>query len=412
MAVIAGARIVTVGAVDMAPADGETAAATAALAEAGVTVESRVIVEEDETSLEHALAGDAALTVITAGPGGSAADIVRRVLGRVTGTRLVLNERMLAALEEIHRRQDRPLPRRAERLALLPEGAKVWAATTGEPAWLLDGPRAAFVVIPRAGRLDAAVAERLLAFARARVAGRGATATRTLRTVGVPASDLEDRLADWLGKDPEVSVVTAPADGEVWVRLRARGATVEQARDALAAVEPGVRAVLGDDCYARDAETLEQAVGRLLVARGMSLAVAESCTGGLLGHRITSIAGSSAYFERGVIVYSNLAKQQLLGVPEAVLRAHGAVSAQCAEAMAQGICTVAHSDCGLAVTGIAGPDGGTPTKPVGTVFIGVAVNGDVMSRGFRFSGDRAAVKWQSSQMALDMLRRRVGGSSP
>jgi nicotinamide-nucleotide amidase len=142
----------------------------------------------------------------------------------------------------------------------------------------------------------------------------------------------------------------------------------------------------------------------------MTLAVAESCTGGLLGHRITSVAGSSAYFERGVIVYSNRAKQEMLGVPEAVLRAHGAVSAPCAEAMAHGICSLAHSDCGLAVTGIAGPDGGTPTKPVGTVFIGVVVGGEVTSRRFRFAGDRASVKWQSSQMALDMLRRRLGGA--
>jgi nicotinamide-nucleotide amidase len=126
----------------------------------------------------------------------------------------------------------------------------------------------------------------------------------------------------------------------------------------------------------------------------------------LLGHRLTSVAGSSRYFERGVVVYSNEAKQALLGVPEAVLRAHGAVSAPCAEAMARGICERSGSPCGLSVTGIAGPGGGSDAKPVGTVFIGVAVAGEVTSRHFRFAGDRASVKWQSSQMALDMLRRR------
>ena len=139
------------------------------------------------------------------------------------------------------------------------------------------------------------------------------------------------------------------------------------------------------------------------------LAVAESCTGGLLGHRLTGVPGSSAFFERGVIVYSNRAKQELLGVPEEILRTHGAVSRPCAEAMVRGICERSGAACGLAITGIAGPDGGTPTKPVGTVFIGVAVPGTVQARHFRFAGGRAAVKWQSAEVALDMLRRQLGG---
>ena len=408
MAVSPGARLVSIGGALTAPADVETGAIAAALAAAGLPVESRVIVEDDEPALEHALAGDAALTVIITGPGGSAGDVVRRVLARAAGSRLVLNDRMLAALEEVHRRQDRPLPRRDERLALLPQGAAVWTATAGEPAWMLDAPRAV-VVIPRGSVGDAAIAGHLLDFARARIGSRGATLVRTLRTAGVSAGDVEERLADWLGKDASVAVIPAPAEGEVWVRLRARGATIEQAAETLAPVESAVRAALGADCYGHDGETLEHVVGRLLGTRGMTLAVAESCTGGLLGHRITSVSGSSAYFERGVMVYSNRAKQEMLGVPESVLRAHGAVSGPCAEAMAVGICSIAHSDCGLAVTGIAGPGGATPTKPVGTVYIGVAVGGEVTSQHFRFAGDRAAVKWQSSQMALDMLRRRLGG---
>jgi nicotinamide-nucleotide amidase len=223
---------------------------------------------------------------------------------------------------------------------------------------------------------------------------------------------VEERLAEWLGREGDVAVSTVPADGEVWVRLRARGATLEAATTALEGVESRVAAVLGEDCYGRDGDTLEQVVGRRLHARGLTLATAESCTGGLVGHRLTNIAGSSAWFERGVVVYSNRAKQELLGVPEEILKNYGAVSAPCAEAMARGICAAAQTPCGLAVTGIAGPDGGTPQKPVGTVFIGVAVPGEVTARRFLFPGDRAAVKWQSSQMALDMLRRRLGGPPP
>jgi nicotinamide-nucleotide amidase len=388
-----------------------TAPVHAALVAAGVPVAGRVLMDEDETALEQALAGDAGLVVVIAGPGGSAGDVVRRVIARVSGARLVLHERMLGALQEASRRRDRPLPRRAERLALLPQGASVWTADDGEPAWLLEAERTAFVVVSP-GALAPAVARQLVDVARA-VAGARPVATRILRTAGAGLDDIEERLAEWLGHaGGDVTVATVPADGEVWVRLRARGASAEEALAALERVETRVAAALGDDCYGRDADTLEQVVGRLLVARGLSLSVAESCTGGLLGHRLTNVAGSSAYFERGVVVYSNRAKQELLGVSEEILRAHGAVSGPCAEAMARGICERSGTACGLSVTGIAGPDGGTPQKPVGTVFFGVAVSGHVTSRRFRFAGDRVAVKWQSAQTALDLLRRSLGGARP
>jgi nicotinamide-nucleotide amidase len=250
--------------------------------------------------------------------------------------------------------------------------------------------------------------------ARARL-GRGASlGIRTLRTAGVSLADLEERLAAWLvlGDGGGDVTLTASGEGEVWVRLRARAATPEAAADTLNTLERRIVEALGEDCYGRDGETLEQALGRRLSARGMTLAVAESCTGGLVGHRLTSVAGSSAFFERGVVVYSNRAKEELLGVPSEILRTHGAVSRPCAEAMVRGICERSGAVCGLSITGIAGPDGGTPSKPVGTVFIGMAVDGAVEARHFRFAGGRAAVKWQSSQMALDMLRRSLGGPRP
>jgi nicotinamide-nucleotide amidase len=333
------------------------------------------------------------------------------VIARLTGTRLVLHDRMLAALQDAYRRRDRPLPRRAERLALLPHGASVWAAEDGDPAWLLETGRTAYAVLPP-GALAATIGRTLAEFARVFAGVRG-VATRVLRTAGVSLDDVEERLAEWMAhSEGDVTVSTVPADGEVWVRVRARGATAEAAAAALARDEPRVVAALDDDCYGRDADTLEQVVGRLLLARRLTLSVAESCTGGLLGHRLTNIAGSSAYFDRGVVVYSNRAKQELLGVPEEILKTHGAVSAPCAEAMARGICERSGSACGLAVTGIAGPDGGTPQKPVGTVFFGVAVAGQVASRRFRFAGDRVSVKWQSAQTALDLLRRSLGGVRP
>jgi nicotinamide-nucleotide amidase len=401
----ASAHIVTVGAMPSPGADG--AAVAGALGAAGLPVASRVFVEDDENALERALGADEALTVVLAGGGGSAGDIVRRAVARVTGARLVLNERLLATLQERHRRLDRPLPRRAERLALLPQGATVWITADAEAGWAMESGQRAFAVLARDATLSTMLARHLIPFARDWAGARGAAAVRTLRTAGLAAADVEERLVDWLGRDGEVAVSTIPADGEVWVRLRARASTPVEASRGLAKAESGIGGILGEDCYGRDGDTLEMVVGRMLLERRLTLAVAEACTGGLLGHRLTGVPGSSTYLERGVLAYSNQAKRELLGVPESLLRAHGSVSGPCAEAMARGVATLAGTPCGLAVTGLAGPDGGTPAKPIGTVFVGLVVRADVVARRFHFAGDRAAVKWQATQAALDTLRRSL-----
>lgn len=221
---------------------------------------------------------------------------------------------------------------------------------------------------------------------------------RTLRCAGVDLAEIERRLAPWLGQG--VSVSCPPGEGEILVRLSAE-------EPALGDLAAAVLRALGADCYGKGEETLEAVVGQLLHHRGFTLSVAESCTGGLLGHRITNVPGSSVYFERGVIVYSNRAKEELLGVPSQLLAAHGAVSAPVAEAMARGIRQGSGSQLGLSITGVAGPAGGSPAKPVGTVFIGLASIDGARSHRFLLSGDRESIKWQSSQMALDLLRRHL-----
>jgi PncC family amidohydrolase len=403
------ARVLTVA---TAPLGGDDPAgllvARALLAE-GVPVASRQVVDETESALEPALAAalDAGgLVVVLASPGGSAGDIVRRTLSRLAGVRLLLNEKLLALLEKDFAVRDQAMPHRLDRLALLPQGAELWAPPSGEPGWSLETKAAVVVVIPLgSAHLDALVSERLRPLARQRLGSAGATVLRTLLTTGLSPADAEDRLGPWLGKPGPVSVSSAITDGDVWVRLLARGASHRSALEELTAVESAVRVALGPACYGSDDDTLEAAVGRLLIERALTVSVAESCTGGLLGNRLTNIPGSSRYFERGVIVYSNRAKEEMLGVPPSLLAAHGAVSAPVAEAMAAGICRISGSPCGIAVTGIAGPDGGTPTKPVGTVFIAAAWPSGLRVRHFRFAGGRDAVKRQSAQSALDMLRR-------
>jgi nicotinamide-nucleotide amidase len=173
--------------------------------------------------------------------------------------------------------------------------------------------------------------------------------------------------------------------------------------------DAGIRDKLGDAVYGVDGQELEEVVGALLKQRRLKLAVAESCTGGLIGGRITSIAGSSEYFERGVVVYSDLSKTDMLGVPPDLIEKHGAVSGQVAEAMAKGMREAARTDFGLAVTGIAGPGGGTQQKPVGLVYTALASAQGVKIDEHQFLGTREQVRIRASQMALDMVRRFLIG---
>ena len=379
-----------------------------ALAALGVLVVSRQVVDASEAALEPALRGvleARGLVVVLAKPGGSEGELVPRVVGRLTGARLVLNERRLASIEAFFTRRGQAMPRRLDRLALLPRGAEL----LGDDAqgWSLAGKHGALLVLP----LDAPDLTRLVTESSRTlpaVPGGDGQVLRVLLVTGLSAAEVEERLGSWLGKEGDVSVSCAPVEADVHVRLLGRGATRALANAALQPVEAEVRAALGVDCYGQDEDLLETVVGRLLLARGFTVSVAESCTGGLLGNRLTNIAGSSRYIERGVIVYSNRAKEELLGVPEPLLRAHGAVSEPVARAMAEGVCRISGSPCGLAVTGIAGPDGGSAEKPVGTVYIGCATPEGIEVRRCRFDGDRVAIKWQSSQTALDMLRRRLG----
>ncbi len=407
-----GCLILTVSRTSLiSPADEAGQLVAAALSAEGIPIASRQIVDEEESSLEAALRWGVeahGLTVILSPAGGSSGEVVRRVVARVTGTRLVLNERLLSALESAHASRGQVMPRRLDRLALLPQGATLWSMEDGQAGWLLETVKAAVAVLPQVpSTLAALVAQHLIPFARERFGGRDMVLLRTLRIVGLDPAAVEERLGHWLGRETPVAVSCLPAEGEVWVRLRAHAPSLTEAEAALREVEGQVAETLGEECYGRDQESLELVVGRLLFERRLTLSVAESCTGGLLSHRITNVPGSSAYFERGVVSYSNRAKEELVAVPRELLTTHGAVSGPAAEAMARGICRKTGTPLGLAITGIAGPEGGTPEKPVGTVFIALATPDLATAHRVRFAGNREAIKWQSTQLALDLLRRHL-----
>jgi nicotinamide-nucleotide amidase len=205
--------------------------------------------------------------------------------------------------------------------------------------------------------------------------------------------------------NPVTTILAAP--GDIQVHLRARAETAEEADAALNAVAPQIEALLGNRVYSRDGSTLEAIVGRLLQERGATVAVAESCTGGMLGERITSIPGSSNWFAGGFLTYSDRMKTEMLGVPAGLIAQHTAVSEPVALEMARGARERTGATYALSVTGIAGPDGGTEATPVGLVFVALAGPDGAAAKRFRFPGDRERVRGFAVQNALEMLRRTL-----
>lgn len=402
------AELVTVSA-DPAATGADAALAVGRLLErAGCPLRACRVVPVEEVGVERALRQAAAEGgyVVAVGEGDGAGTL-RQALARCLGTRLVLSNRALDLVAGAYAARGHAVPGRAEQLALVPQGATVLAAPEpGEPGLLAEIGDAVVLALP-------ALPATAVSLARAHLLPRLAEASvgpfvlaRTLRLVGLDVGAAEAQLQTALRGAEGVSGHVVDTGEECWARLRVRVDSPPRGEAALAALEPALRGAFGIAWYGVDDETLEVVVGRLLRGRGFTVALAESCTGGLVGHRLTQVAGSSVYFERGFVVYSNEAKQALLGVPESVLREHGAVSAPSVNAMARGARERAGTDIGVAVTGIAGPDGGTPTKPVGTVFIALADRQGTVVERYRFDRDREGNKALSAVRALDLLRRR------
>jgi nicotinamide-nucleotide amidase len=228
-------------------------------------------------------------------------------------------------------------------------------------------------------------------------------------TWGLPEAEVDTKLQGLIPRQAPVELGLLASPSGVLVSLTFRG--YRSAGDAIVeSLTEAVRSRLGEWLFAEGPDTMEEVVGRLLKQHGLTVAVAESCTGGLVSHRLTQVPGSSAYVDRGVVCYSNRAKTEMLGVPVELIAEHGAVSREVAAAMAKGIRERAGVSVGLSVTGIAGPGGATEIKPVGLVYAGLDGGTEqVLTEEFRFHGDRSVIKQRSSQAALDLLRRWVNG---
>ena len=384
---------------------------TAKLNEIGVEVMLKTIVGDDEARLEETIR-DAVkrsdIVVTTGGLGPTEDDLTRPVSARAVGRELVFRDELEADLRERFRRWGREMPEINKRQAYVIDGADVLPNPNGSAVGMLlhlDGKFLA--VLPGPPReMKPMFENHVLPWLRD-VAGGLLVRRRVLRVSGMGESAVDEVIAPIYKSYPQVQTSILFSRIEIEIHLNARSNSAEEADGVLEELAGKIAGALGPAVFATDGETMEEIVGRMLMEQQETLAVAESCTGGLLGMRLTEVPGSSSYFIEGAVTYANDAKIRALGVSEGTLQANGAVSSETAEEMAGGMRERAGTNHAISVTGIAGPDGGSEEKPVGTVFVGYAGPGGTRSMKFLFPGDRELVRWRSSQAALDYLRRQL-----
>ena len=406
-------EIIAIGSELLAPdrADTNSLWLTEKLNSIGIEVKLKTIVGDDDSRLEEAIK-DAVkrskVVITTGGLGPTEDDITRKVAARALGRRLLLDE---AVLEEIRNRFlsfGRSMPERNSRQAMVIDGAEVLDNPNGTaPGLFIEHDRTSIALLPGPPREMRPMFENYVQPRLASKAGNLRVVRRVLRVAGIGESAVDEKIAPIYTQytNPQTTILFNKS--EIEIQLTARARTEQEAEVLLDALSARLEERLGLAIFAFRGEQMEEIVGLRLLVTGYTLAVAESCTGGLIAQRLTEISGASRYFMEGVVTYSNEAKIRTLGVARKILRDHGAVSGPVAEAMAEGIRKRAGTDLGLSVTGIAGPTGGTKEKPVGLVYIALANEVHTEHRKLIIPGDRHLIRWRASQAALDLLRRRL-----
>ncbi len=407
------AEIVAIGSELLTPEKTDTNSLwlTARLNEIGIDVKLKTIVGDDGARLEETVR-DAMrrsdIVITTGGLGPTEDDITRVFTAKAVTRELVYHDDIEQHLRERFKAWGREMPDINKRQAYVIDGAEILPNPNGSAVGMFaefDGKMLA--ILPGPPRENQPMFnEQVLPKLKA-VAGEVYVRRRLLRVSGKGESAVDEIAAPIYTKYPDVQTSILFNKCEVEIHVAARAETAEEAQSTADKLADELAAALGSAVFSTHGESMEEVVGNRLKELGQTVAVAESCTGGLIGSRFTDVPGSSAYFLEGAITYSNEAKIRVLGVDAAIIEDHGAVSSECAEAMAVGMQHVAATHHAISVTGIAGPDGGSDEKPVGTVFIGYAGPRGVKSLKIFLPGDRYLIRWRASQAALDYLRRQL-----
>lgn len=377
----------------------------------GVAVLRKTVVGDNREELRETfrLALERAdLVVATGGLGPTEDDLTREALAGLLGRRLVLNHEVLDGIRKRFARLGRAMTPNNERQALVPEGATVLAnrAGTAPGLWMEADGRVIILLPGPPSELKMIFEEEV----RARLSGRTGPlrlSSRLLRVTGRTESSVDQLIAGIYQSFPEVETTILATPNGIEIHLRLWSEDPAAAERTLDELSSRLELALGESVFSTRGETLEEVVARELQLAGATIAVAESCTGGLVAARLTKTPGSSVFFRGGVVAYSNEMKTAWAGVPASLIEQHGAVSSEVAISLADGARRSASTMLGLGITGIAGPGGGTPEKPVGTVHIALADAAGAAEHKFHFPGDRERVRRFAAQAALDMVRRHL-----
>lgn len=403
------AEIIAVGSELLTPdrLDTNSLYLTEELNKIGIEVLRKTIVGDNRELLSEAFRdalNRVPLIITSGGLGPTEDDLTRETLAGLLGRKLRKNDAILRQIEGRFRALGREMPPVNVRQAMVPEGAEILENPRGTAPglWLEDGGRS-IVLLPGPPReLKPLFLEQVLP--RLRRVSEERMFHREIRVTGLGESHVEQRIAGIYKRFPDVNTTVLAAPGETQIHLRMWTNDAEHAKKTLDEIVKGFEIALADRIFSQNGASLEEVIAQELTMNNATISAAESCTGGLLAQRLTSIAGSSSYFLGGVVCYSNELKTEWAGVPAELIQAKGAVSSEVAIALADGIRRRVGSTFGVGITGIAGPGGGSEEKPVGTVHVALSHAGGVKERGARFPGDREAIRWQASQVALDMVR--------
>lgn len=380
------------------------------LSELGINVYYQTVVGDNKERLERAILEAkerADIIITTGGLGPTLDDLTKETLAEAFGKTMVLHEESLKEIKSYFEKSGKQMTPNNEKQAWLPQGCTVFKNEWGTaPACAFEADGKYVIMLPGPPRECEPMFKKYVMPFLYPLAG-GCIKSHNVRMFGIGESAMETKLYDLMSSMENPTIAPYAKTSECFVRITAKAETEDKAEQMLKPVVENVKQIIGDDVYGVDVDSLEQVVGQLLIKNNMTLAVAESCTGGLLSKRITDLAGASAYYLGGICSYSNEVKMNLLGVRRETLEKYGAVSEQTAEQMARGICKRLGSDVGVGITGIAGPDGGTEEKPVGLVYISVCINGKVITRKTNNGYGRDRVRNHAASLALDMIRRQL-----
>jgi len=380
------------------------------LAELGITVYFNTTVGDNPQRLKNALEiafSRSDMVIATGGLGPTKDDLTKEVSAEFFGKKLILHEESLNRIKEFFEKRGLPLTEGNIKQAYIIEGSKVipndWGTapglileTNGKILILLPGPPREMIPM-----FETYVVPYLLTLSSETIQ------SKVLRICGLGESFMEERVKDLIENQTNPTIAPYAKEGEAILRITAKAKSKEEAEKLIEAVEREIRRRLGDFIYGEGDVTLEEVVVKLLMEKGRTIAIAESCTGGMISSRIVNVPGVSKVFKEAIIAYSNEAKIKRLNVSEETLRKYGAVSKECALEMARNVALISGADIGLSATGIAGPEGGTSNKPVGLVYLGLYMNGAEDYKELKLSGDRNRIRLYTTINALDFLRRHI-----